>query len=117
MSESEFPSFITKEFCQNILNKFEGQEKKPKLVDYSIDHGTKKGDNFASCILRVKLVYKSNEDDLLNNVNFIIKAKPKTSVIAEYLDKFDTFQNEAFVYQQILKKCIELDPTTKIAPK
>lgn len=112
---TEFPNFITKQYLQNVLNKFEGHAKNATLVDYSIEHGTKKGDNFASCVLRAKLNYKI--DGTVKDVSFIIKAKSESSVVAEFLDACDVFKKEAFVYEKILAKCEQLDPKTKIAPR
>lgn len=115
--ESEFPTFITKEYCQNILDEFEGHEKTPKLVDFVIEHGSKKGDNFASCIYRAKLIYNIAGAENTKDASFIIKAKSKSSAISDYLDKYDTFQKETYVYKEILATCEQLDSTTKIAPK
>lgn len=110
------PEFITLEYIQLILSKnFEGQSG-ISLIDYSIEAGTKKGENFASQILRARVKY-SRESAADEEISFVIKGKSDSSEVAELLAEFDVFARECFVYREILAKCSELDPTCKIGAK
>lgn len=111
------PEFITREYIQLILAKnFEGQSG-ISLVDYTIESGTKKGENFASQILRARVKY-SLESAADEEISFVIKSKSDSSPeLAELLAEFDVFARECFVYREILAKCSELDPICKIGPK
>lgn len=111
------PEFITSKYINNILLKnFEGEQEKLSLVDFSIEPGTKKGENFASQVLRAKVKYARGSGPT-EEISFFIKSKSEASEVAEFLQDFDIFRNEAYVYQEILSKFHKFYPECKIAPK
>lgn len=112
------PEFITREYINNILLKnFEGrQENNLSLVDYSIESGTKKGENFASQVLRANVKYSKGSGPT-EEISFFIKSKSENSEVAELLQEFNVFNIEVYVYQEILSKFHKFDPKCKIAPK
>lgn len=112
------PEFITREYMENVLAKrFQGHST-VSLVDYTIEPGTKKGENFASQILRLKVKYTQDSSSDADEMSFIVKSKPPAdSEVAELLAEFDVFARECFVYKEILAKCSELDASCKIGPE
>lgn len=108
-----FP-WMNSEYFKSILTKYEGHDNL-QLIEFSVNSGSLKGENFASAIYRAKLSYLLNQQP--KEMTFIIKTTSTTSAISEMLENMGTFDSETIVYEKILTECEKLFPDIKFAPR
>jgi Ecdysteroid kinase-like family len=108
-----FP-WMNKDYFKLILSKIEGQHNF-QLLDFIVDVGTNKGENYASAIYRVTLKYLLSNNP--KETVIIVKTSPSSSALSELLEDLGTFEAETNVYKNILTQCEELLPNSNIAPK
>lgn len=106
--------WMSDDYFSSILSKIEGHSEF-ELIEFIVNSGSNKGENFASAIYRVDLIYKSAGESKQTVV--ILKACSATSVISEMLESAGTFDGETFVYDSILRECAKLFPKQIIAPR
>jgi hypothetical protein len=108
------PSWLTVEFLRDLLQPSGEIELK------SIQNACKAGENFASKIYRVKIIFKGHIQSL------IVKSRPfgnNRAFSEEFIEKFNVFPKEIDAYklienfENILKSSIKAPASFRFAPK
>lgn len=109
------------------INKFLFQEiiRRDKLneniivKDYSIELAVPKGNNCAGEVMRAKVYYSSNDLDLKEQINFVIKVQK--SDVVESFKQNELFTREIAVFRDVIPRVEQLlrdiNDETKISPR
>lgn len=111
MSSEEL--WLNSEYIQAFLKASQGQN--VELIDFNVNTGAEKGENFAGVIKRVTVNFLCNGNK--KSINYILKSSPTSGAISEMLDDLGTFDREVFTYHKILKDCEDLLYGFKMAPR
>uniref|UniRef100_A0A336MJB6 CSON013154 protein n=1 Tax=Culicoides sonorensis TaxID=179676 RepID=A0A336MJB6_CULSO len=95
------PSFLTKEYLQNILQKYEN-DKTVQIQEFHCSPAVAAGNNYASMLLRVKIKYTKSGYNLEKSI--IVKSAVADSEMAKSIEEYGIYQREISMYDKILPK-------------
>ena len=101
------PSWLTDSYLEDVLRKYLKDEKiKIKSVD--IKPATANGENYASVMSRIKVIF-SSENKISNDLSFIMKYSYESDPsIANIMNGYDVYNTEMKMYDKILPQLAEI---------
>lgn len=105
LKQCHIPDWVNAEYFEDILkeniNDFE------KILNVNAEPATKSGDNYASCLLRVKVNYQT-KDKSTHTVSYILKLPLQSEEEKGMVALWNFFDKETTMYSKYLKKFEEL---------
>lgn len=105
-SESSISEYLNDGYIHKILNAYEKQE--VEILKYEVESATKKGENFASSLSRLRMQYCLGQNGHTKTLTTIVKSRLGGEVLAEIETEFSIFDRESQVYKIILKECEDM---------
>ncbi|XP_037922255.1 uncharacterized protein LOC119658712 isoform X1 [Hermetia illucens] len=105
-SESSISEYLNDGYIHKILNAYEKQE--VEILKYEVESATKKGENFASSLSRLRMQYCLGQNGHTKTLTTIVKSRLGGEVLAEIESEFSIFDRESQVYKIILGECEDM---------
>lgn len=96
---TKLPEFLTKEYLQNILQKYEKTDN-INVKEFNCIPAVAAGNNYASMLLRASVQYTKNGESVEKSL--IIKATPSDPELAKSIEEYGVYQREILMYDRIL---------------
>jgi hypothetical protein len=121
-NNTEF-NWITKSYVENVVNSIKSQSNNSnhfEVIKFTLEPATKKGDNYASDMLKCKVWYQ-NALGVSEEKTIILKIIPSGEIQLKVIVKSNIFPREIHAYNDVIsevEKCLQaVGDNTKISPR
>ncbi|XP_075210294.1 uncharacterized protein LOC142317621 [Lycorma delicatula] len=100
----ELPTWLTMDYITTALKQEESTSNILSIENMEIDMPVAKGNNYACCIYRVRVIYKVKEESSLKNISLIVKAPKDGSRLNDFMENMGIFNKEVMIYNELIPK-------------